>query len=228
MAPTLQLHEELILLGLNDDKGTFTGSMLAFGVGGAMVSELLLQERIATSDDDENIVSVLNAGPTGDEVLDELLGMINSASKPRSLKDWVLAAGRIKELTHRIARRLAAAGIVEQDERKILWVFTQRIYPEVDGSHEDAIRARMARVMFDPATEPDERTAVLIAFASQTNLLAPNFVPMELKQHKSRIDDLAKGKILAAEATGKAIAAVQTAVMVATMVPAMVAVTASN
>ena len=60
---------------------------------------------------------------------------------------------------------------------------------------------------------------VLIAIASPACLLAPNFAPMELKQHKQRIKELAQGEILAADATKEAIAAVNTAVMTATLIP---------
>jgi len=106
-------------------------------------------------------------------------------------------------------------------------LFTQKIYPEVNGTFEDAIRARMAESMFDEAAKPDDRTAVLIALASHAGLLSQNFAPVELKQHKQRIKELAKGEILAAEATGAAIQAVQMAILAASMVPVMVASTSS-
>ena len=75
-------------------------------------------------------------------------------------------------------------------QKKILWIFTQRIYPELDGSYEDNIRSRMAGVMFKPDVKADERTAVLVAFAKCSGVLNSNFAKVELQQHKERIEQL--------------------------------------
>ena len=221
----LLLHEEIVLLALRDDKGTFSGGMILYGVAGAMVSELLLQERIIVNDDKQQTVAVVNDEPTGDELLDELLTMIVESKKPRGLRDWVMQAANMKRLSHRVAQQLAKRGILQHDEQKILWVFTRQVYPELDGSWEDAIRDRMANVMFHDKAVPDERTTVLIALASHTELLKANFVPEELRQHRQRVKQLADGDILASGATQGAIQAVQTAVIIAATIPAMVAAT---
>ena len=113
-------------------------------------------------------------------------------------------------------------------EIKILWFFTQKVYPELNGSVEDAIRQRMGEVMFNEKVKPDGPTAVLIALASHGGLLKANFVPEELRQHKARIKRLADGDILAAEATQSAIQAVQTAVFVATTIPIFIAATSAS
>ncbi len=224
----LLLHEEILLLALRDDKGTFSSGMYLYSVAGAMVSELLLQERIVANNDRQQTVAIIDETPTGDELLDELLQQMVTAEKHKGLKDWVFQAGKIKQLPHRVAGQLCKLGVLKEDEKKILWVFTQRIYPELDGTWEDAIRDRMAGVMFNKKTLPDERTAVLIALASHAGLLKPNFVPEELRQHQERVKQLANGDLLAAEATQSAIQAVQTAMMVAATVPAMVAATTAS
>jgi siroheme synthase len=59
-------------------------------------------------------------------------------------------------------------------------------------------------------------------------LLKANFAPEELQQHKNRIKQLAKGDILAAGATQSAIQAVQAAIMVAAIMPAMTVATTSS
>lgn len=228
MQGKLLLHEEIVLLALRDDKGTFSGSYCIYAIAGAMISELLLQERIAVNDDRNRIVAVVNGDPTGDDLLDGFLQEILESPKPRGLQDWVNRAARIKRLAHRIAEKLSGMGILKHDEQKILWVFSRQLYPELDGTPEDAIRARMAAVMFDAHREPDERTAVLIALASHAGLLKANFVPEELRQHRQRVKQLASGEILAAGATQQAIAAVQTAVMVAVMIPAIVAASSAS
>lgn len=82
--------------------------------------------------------------------------------------------------------------------------------------------------MFDEKALPDERTAVLIALAKHGSLIQDNFAPVELKQHKQRIEELASGEVLAAGATKTAIQAVQAAAMTAAMIPAIVVATTSS
>lgn len=223
----LLLHEEIVLLALSDEKGTFSGGMFVYALAGAMVSELLLQEKITASQDKKQIVKVRDRSPTGDPFLDELHKQIIESRKPRSLKDWVFKASSFKKLPHRVAEQLCQKGALKQDKKKVLWLFTRHIYPELDGSWEDAVCNRMAAVMFDKNVLPDERTAVLIALANHSELLKPNFPKDKLRQHKARIKELAAGKLLAAGATQSAIEAVQIAVLVATTIPIVVTTTST-
>ena len=223
----LFLHQQLALLALHDSKGTFSGSFYEYAFAGGLVSELLLAERIAFHEDEKR-VRVASDQPMGNELLDELLELIRDSAKEYDLKHWVGKAAGLKNLKHRIADSLADAGIVQQDEKKILWLFTQKIYPELDGAYEDQLRARMASVMFHEG-DLDVRSLVLIALAKHSNLLQQNFARVELEQHRDRVEQISKGDLLAAGATREVIEAIQAAVMVATMIPVMVsASTAAN
>jgi siroheme synthase len=224
----LLIHQELTLLALHDENGKFASSMYLYAVAGGMVSELLIQERIVANDDKAETAAVINDAKTGDELLDELLKQIGESKKHKGLRHWVTVAARMPKLQHRIAQQLVSQGILRQDEKKVLFVFTQQVYPELDGAYEDKIRQRMAELMFDPNGIPDVSTVILVALASHGNLLKSNFAPVELKQHAVRIKQLANGEILAAGATKAVIDAINTAVMVAVMVPAITAATAAN
>jgi len=114
---------------------------------------------------------------------------------------------------------------------QVLWLFTQQIYPELDGTVEDGIRARMAKVMFDEQAKPDARTAVLIALGLHAGLLTFNFAKDELSQHRVRIKNIFNGYVLATgvtEATIQAVQAVQAVAVMATILPAMTAATVSH
>lgn len=228
MAKPLYLHQELMLLAIRDDNGTFSSGMFLYSVGGAMVSELLMQQRIVAGTDKKQFVGVIDKSPTGDALLDELLKKILESRKPKNLQHWVFAAANMPKLKHRVASTLCDLGILRHDEKKVLWLFTKQVYPELDGSYEDAIRNRMAKVMFDETVKPDGRTAVLIALASHGGLLKGNFVPQELRQRKDRVKQLANGDILASGATQSAIQAVQAAIMVAAIIPAITAATTAS
>ncbi len=222
MTKQLPLHHEVLLLALSDDKGTFNAGMYLYAVAGAMVSELMLQERIICNDDKPQTVAVINDAPTEFPELNELLEMIDQAPTHQGLQHWVSTAAGFKDLSHRVAKALCQQGILKPGERKILFVFSQRVYPELDGTWEDHIRSRMADTMFHPGTKPDVRTAALIAFAYHADLLKPNFVPEELRQHKFRIKQLASGNILASGATKATIEAMQAAIMTAAILPSTI------
>jgi len=162
-----------------------------------------------------------------DEILCEVLQLIKASDKPRNLSHWVSKAAQIRDLPHRVAGQLAEKGIVTADEKKVLWVFSRRIYPELDGTFEDEIRQRMAALMFGNAAA-DARTTVLVALARHAGLLKENFAPAELEQHQERIANLASGNILAEGATQETIKAIQTAIIVAAIVPSTVASTVAT
>lgn len=223
----LCLHHELALLVLDDSKGTFSGSMYPYGLAGAMLSELLLQGFLVVRDDSEKLVSIASEKPVGDPILEEVMTQIKKATKPRSLQSWVTEVAGFRDLAHRIAEQLSELGILAKEEGRYLWIFTRKIWPEVDGSYEDAIRRRMADAMFFPEQKLDNRTAVLIALAKSVGSLEANFAAVELRQHESRINEIAAGKLLAAGATQEAIAAVEAA-MTAVMIASSVAVTAAS
>ncbi len=86
----------------------------------------------------------------------------------------------------------------------------------------------MGKVMFHESVKPDPRTAVLIALASHGGLLRANFAPDELAQHKERIEMLANGDILATGATQAVIKAVQTAVLIAAIIPVITTTAATS
>lgn len=221
----LCLHHELALLILDDTKGTFVGTMVPHGLAGAMLSELLVQGLINVSEDKDKIVSVVSGQPTGDALLDEAVSKITASPKPYGLQHWVMQLAHLKNLSERIAVQLSELGVLKQAEDKVLWLFTRKIWPELDGSYENALRARMAEAMF-AGIDPDERTAVLITLANATGVLQANFPTVELRQHAARTKEICEGKHLAAGATVAAIAAVQAAS--AAMVAVMTATIAAN
>jgi golgi phosphoprotein 3 len=227
-ANALCLHHELALLVLDDSKGTFEGSMYPYGFAGAILSELLLQGFISVTEDKEKMVSVALNKPVGDPILDDVMTQITGSSKPRNLQHWVSKVAGLKDLKHRIAEQLSELGIVAKAQGKVLWIFTRKIWPELDGSYEDSIRRRMSSVMFFADQKPDNRTAVLISLAKSIGVLNSNFAPVELRQHDARIKEIAAGKLLAAGATQETIAAVQAAMMAGVIASSVAASAASS
>lgn len=215
MSKPLALYQETMLLAIRDDKGTFSSGYFLYAIAGTIISELLLLQRIVAGTDKDQIVGVVDRSPTGDEILDEALCLMHDSPKPKKMQHWVVKIASLPKLKHRIAQQLCDLGILQHDEKTVLWIFSQQRYPEIDGTYEDIIRQRMANVMFNKDAHPDDRTAVLIAVASHAGLLKANFSPEELRQYRKRIQQLSKGEILATKATLAAITAMQAAAAIA-------------
>ena len=80
----------------------------------------------------------------------------------------------------------------------------------------------MRRLVLDNPVEVDPRVTVLIALVKSSYLLEQVFSKDEIKTHRKRIDQVAKGEELGQLAT-EVVSSVQAAVMVAVMLPAMMA-----
>ncbi|MBD3161358.1 MAG: hypothetical protein GF346_04070 [Candidatus Eisenbacteria bacterium] len=216
----LRLHEEILLLALKDREGTFFMKTFNPALGGALVAELLLAERIAVPDENKKLVDLVSAEPLGVEILDECLERIRTAKRRAKLDAWVRRFGNISRLRHRIAAALCKEGILHEDEEQILLFFRRKTYPQVDPRPERVIVDRMRAAIFSDTHEIEPRTMILIALAKSADLLSVPFEKWQPDERKDRIERIAKGEMVgqAAEAATKA---AQTAAFVATILPAV-------
>jgi len=227
---SLHLHEEIMLLALRDKEGTvFSGTMYNFAIGGAVLAELLMEKRIDVEEvKKKTFARVLSSAPVGDPLMDECLSRIAGAKKRAQLRDWVSKFAQTKNLKHRVAEQLARRRILRVDEDKVLWIFTRKIYPEVDPNPEWEVIERLREAVFGESEEIDPRTVVLLSLAAGADLLRLVFDKKALKSRKARIRQVVNGE-LTGKATKEAIEAMQAAVMVACIIPAiMVSTTAGH
>ncbi|NQZ04262.1 GPP34 family phosphoprotein [Idiomarina sp.] len=226
MANTIRLYQAVMLLALSEERGTMNGAYVEYATAAALLSELLMHERIAIETDNKNKVSVVDDASTDDALLDEALGQIKSAKRQRKLQDWVQKLGQLKDLKHKVAQSLVDAHIVAAEKEKVLWLFERRVYPELNPEPEQQIREAMrSAVMSDDEVEP--RVAILVALANSAKLLPQVFTKQELKQRKKRIEQLEKGEMVSAAAK-QAVAAIEAAVMVAAIMPAITAASTAS
>ena len=225
----LLLHEELMLLALHDEKGTFLGTHTSIGLGGAIAAELLLQERIRIDESRRwrKLVEVREIRRTEDSVLNECLKRIRGAKRRASVQTWISRFSSMSKLRHRVAGRLCERGILKADEKQLLVLFRQRIYPEIDPGPERQIIERLRGAIFSEDREVEPRTVVLASLAHAVGLLNPIFGRRELRPRKQRIKSLTKGDLIG-KATSDAVEAAQAAVAAAAVMPAIIAASTSS
>jgi hypothetical protein len=217
---SLFLHEEILLLALKDEEGTIApGTLYQYAIAGAILAELLLRRRIVLVERrNTRLVDAIVSTPVGDSLIDECLSRIVTAKKRASLNTWVARMAETADLTHRIARQLCHRGILRADEEKILLILTRKVYPEIDPKPERQLIGRLYQAIFTDTPHVDHRTVVLVSLANSSGILAVLFDRKALRQRKKRIEQLVHGEVTG-EATKEAVEAMETALLVACIVP---------
>ena len=223
MPKELSLYEEIMLLALRDKEGTVHASgMYTYALGGAILAELLLRGRIRVDDPKKKLIGLADAHGTGDVLLDECLAKVAAAKKRASVRTWLSRFAGVKRLKERTALQLCQRGILRADEDKVLGIFTRKIYPEIDPRPEHALIDRLREAVLSAGRAVEPRTVVLISLARSAEVLKTVFSKAELKERKARIEQIVNGEVVG-KATQEAIEAVRAALVIAAVMPAIVA-----
>src|SRR5262245_42379594 len=108
----LSLGESLSLLALDDERGPVgmdASGTLPYGLVGAALLDLALRGRLTFKG---KTLTVADATPTGDAILDDALAEIGRARRRRNAQHWVMhLQRRIKHHRDRLRARLVERGI---------------------------------------------------------------------------------------------------------------------
>ena len=197
----LTFAEEILLLALDDEKGTLLPlpvEVLNYALAGAILMELAFQNRV---DSDPTHLIVLDTRKTGEPFLDGVLEEI-AAKKSLTIREALyLVVARSKEILERTLQSLVDKGILERQEHRLFWVLKTRRYPLIDDKKETEVRTRIRSVVLDEEF-PGPRDVVLINLMDACELSGTIFSFEELSNAHPRIQTVAKLDLL-----GQAIAA---------------------
>jgi len=214
MKTKLNLAEELLLLALNDEKGTvlMAGSMgLPYGLAGALLVELI-EAGLVRVEGKELIATA--RGSALDGLLDEVLGTIRSSKRTRSLNHWVGKIGRSgAKIKGKLLARLVEKSILQREEHRWLWVFPTNRYPQIDPGPEYRIRERV-RSAIRGMIPPDERTAALISLVHACDLTGTIFEKGERREARKRAKEITKSQPIGS-AVARAVEAIKAAAIAA-------------
>ena len=197
------IAEELLLLSLNNESGKqmIGNDRLGPALGGALVAELALMERIGVTPHDagwskRGRITITNLTPTDDPELDEALRKLaeNEGKKVKDvLSDYASKKVRLSyKLRERLLERLAKAGMLKRQQGTMLGFIPRTTWPAGDRAAEDDVRQRLQSTLVVGLT-PTERTVTLIALLQVTGLL-PKVVTTEDKRAlKARAKQLTEG-----------------------------------
>ena len=216
---SVTIAEELLLLAYSEEEGKqlISATQLDPALGGAILAELAVNERVALYG---KKVSVVSATPLGDDELDATLARIAAEGKERR-PDWWVQRLHSTKLRRRLLTRLAESGVLTEERGKVLGIFPTTRWPEADGRVEAEVRQRVGDVL--AGAEPDARTAVLIAVMYAAKLDRKAFPGASRK----RVKEIAEGE-WAGDAVAKTIAAINSVVVIAASTAAMGAISSGN
>jgi len=217
--PSLTLYEEILLLALDDDKGTTEiEGMYRNAMGGAILAELVLLGALQAGKTKKDPVTAVKGAVVDDPLLAECLEKVVTQKKDKKAVHWVQKFAGVKDLRNRVARGLVAKGVLSEGKDKVLGIFPRTIFPEHDPGPEQELRTRLNRAIFTATPDVDARTVVIVALANATGMLKKVFDKKKLKDRKKRLEKLTSGQVAGA-ATKEAVDAVHAAIAVAVMVP---------
>jgi hypothetical protein len=225
----LYLHEQVLLLILRDEEGTLESraGMYRIALGGALLSELLLDGRIAIEESKKKLVDVVDTTPLGEPVLDEALAKMASARRRRRASAWVSSLAGLKRLRHRVAEGLCARGILKDSEDTVLLIFKRKAYPTIDPGPERRLVEEMRTAIVGGTATLEARLAILLALAHATGSLRAHFDRRFLKERKERLEKITKGDLIGG-ATREAVRAAQAAAMAAITAATVASTTAAT
>jgi Golgi phosphoprotein 3 len=195
----LTLPEELYLLALHEMKGRVPNSIaigLYFGLGAAVLAELVLLGKVRL--DGHKRVVVVDAMPTGDDVVNEGLEKIQASKHPRKTAHWVEELSNIHKLDKRMARKLVGKGILYKEEKRYLGVVPYEAYPEHDATAKYWIKYHLREVTLDGG-QPEARIVALLSLVKACEMLDLVFTRDEIKLARKKIEKLIENEMIAQE-----------------------------
>jgi Golgi phosphoprotein 3 len=186
----LTLADEIVVLMLDDASGELKpecSAVAPVAIVGGILMELALQGRIDT---DLESLFVVDETPVGDELLDSTLEIIKAESAQHPSAWWIdRLSNRPVDFVQLILARLVTAGVLREEQRKFLWVFSRRAYPQVSGLEGREAKARLTSILYSGEV-PDPRDTLLLGLARSTEILFAIFSREEMAKLASRIDEV--------------------------------------
>ena len=215
------IAEELFLLLRRDDgKPESASAQRGYGLAAAVITDLVLAERVTLSDDKDPRMTVLVPGPPGHPVLDAAMARLEQRDGKKLSS---LVTDRKLALEHPVARALADAGVIRIEEKRALGLVPER-YPVLEPEPERRVREQLRTVLLGGEPRPEDATllAILQGLGVAGKVLEAEKGTLGRRDLKRRIEEVST-EVKAGEAVKKAVDAMNAALITAAIVPAVVA-----
>lgn len=188
---TLTLPEELLILTIHQDKGTYIGAAtdkLKVGLAGALLTQLALHAKIEV--DKNHRVNVLDGEPSGDDLADGVLAAIKESEKARKVGYWINAfTPKADSYRKRLVERLVEKGVLTVDDDHLNWVVPSPFHPEGKASTKYWLKRRLCDLVLADL-EAGSAEVAFLSLVRAVDLLDLIFVKDERRLASNRINEL--------------------------------------
>jgi len=194
----LNLIDQLTLLALDDEKGTFLAdsTSYSYAIAGAVIMELALEERIDLSG--EKVV-LKDRNKTGDKIIDTYFEIILQTEKEKKIKSWVERIGnKADKIKRDTIDKLINNRILEKKEDKILWIFSYNKYPTQNPRPENQLRSRLYDIIVN-SHRPELKEIMLLNLIESCSLGKEVFGKEQAKTFKKKLKSINEYDHLAGE-----------------------------
>jgi hypothetical protein len=215
------ISESLFLLLRRDDgKAESAFVQNGYGLAAAVITDLVIAERVTLSDDKDPRLTVVAPGPVGHPALDAALARL--VEKDGKKLSSIVTDGKVAA-EQQVAEALAAAGVIGIEEKQMLGLVPAR-YPVLDPEPERRVREQLRTVLAGGTPQPADSTllAVIEGLGMTRKVLWAESGTLDKKQVKARIGQVSSevaASDAVATAVARAVAAMNAAIMTAVLVP---------
>ena len=186
----ISLTEEFLLLALEDEGGQFSRipeTSFSCGIAGAALMDLEIRGRIVTG---KQLLTVVDASPTGIAMLDRLLADIAAETQKLHPGEWIARLmPSAWQFRSEALGTLCERGILSQQEHLFLWVLQDRRYPVTHGEERLECKRRILELLFNEA-KADHHDAALVALADACGMFEHILDRATLAEATGRIGQL--------------------------------------
>ncbi|HZG89225.1 MAG TPA: GPP34 family phosphoprotein, partial [Pseudonocardia sp.] len=162
----LLICEEMLLLALDEDKGSTTWLTGWTALSGGVLVDAIEAAAVAVRDD--------RLYP-GSEPEHPLLGRVRAAVAARpdlTLTEWLhRLPAEVDPFLEAVAERLVERGVLTEQHTTIMGIFPTTRFPAADPQPERELRARLRSILVE-GVEPDPHDQLLIALVEPAGLLS--------------------------------------------------------
>ena len=187
----MRLPEEIILLLLNEESGYLeqvAGWNLSCVLAGAVLADLDLESRIDTA---QEMLSLDDASPVGDDLLDPVLAAIAADPEPRSVSYWVeKIAGTSDEILEHALMRLSRHGVLDYTNGGF-WSLSRNAAKAGNGTESGESRSIVRRRIVETILGDDipyPRDAIIIGLADACDAFRFLLQPEDYEASRERIE----------------------------------------
>ena len=188
----MRFAEEIMLMLLHEETGYVVPVpewQMSCALAGAVLMDLAIENRIDT---DLESLTVVDATPTGDALLDPTLAEIVADEGTYNAQYWVeRIAQKADAISDVSLERLVSQDILDFDSGGF-WSLSKKVsrtgrYPTVDGRAGEEIKSRILRVLLDDEL-PDPRDLVIIGLVHFCGAFRALLTEEEFEEAEQRIE----------------------------------------